>query len=64
MEPEASRKSSILIISLLPYESWRFDVRYEIFFEMKKKEEEESETLSLSSFHFLISEKVEESKDV
>lgn len=62
MEPEASRKSSILIISLLPYESWRFDVRYEIFFE--KKKEEESETLSLSSFHFLISEKVEESKDV
>lgn len=57
-----SRKSSILIISLLPYESWRFDVRYGIFFE--KKKEEESETLSLSSFHFLISEKVEESKDV
>ena len=64
MEPEASRKSSILIISLLPYESWRFDVRYGIFFEKKKEEEEESETLSLSSFHFLISEKVEESKDV
>lgn len=63
VEPEASRKSSI-IISLLPYESWRFDVRYGIFFEKKKKKEEKSETLSLSSFHFLISEKVEESKDV
>lgn len=47
VEPEASRKSSILIISLLPYESWRFDVRYGIFFEKKKEEEEESETLSL-----------------
>lgn len=56
------RESQILyssIISLLPYGSWRYG---EIFFRKTRKEEEsETLSLSLSSFHFLISEKVDES---
>lgn len=56
------RESQILyssIISLLPYGSWKYG---EIFFRKTRKEEEsETLSLSLSSFHFLISEKVDES---